>query len=72
MSAYRTAARLFPSCHKASLYIGMEYMRMNNTKTAMIQLQEAHRLNRNDPLVLNEMAVIHYNSGEYEQAEQFL
>jgi Tfp pilus assembly protein PilF len=44
----------------------MEYMRMNNTKTAMIQLQESHRLNRNDPLVLNEMAVIHYNSGEYE------
>ena len=63
MSAYRTAARLFPSCHKASLYIGMEYMRMNNTKTAMIQLQEAHRLNRNDPLVLK---------GEFEQAEHYL
>ncbi|KAL0328411.1 UNVERIFIED_CONTAM: Anaphase-promoting complex subunit [Sesamum calycinum] len=27
MSAYRTAARLFPGCHLPTLYIGMEYMR---------------------------------------------
>jgi anaphase-promoting complex subunit 6 len=66
MAAYRTASRLFPGCHKASLYIGMEYMRMNNTKTALMQFKEAHRLNKTDPLVLNEIAVVYYHSGDYE------
>jgi len=60
MAAYRTAARLFPGCHKASLYIGMEYMRMNNAKTALMQFKEALRLNKSDPLVLNEIAVVYY------------
>ncbi len=60
MAAYRTASRLFPGCHKASLYIGMEYMRMNNTKTALMQFKEAHRLNKTDPFVLNEIAVVYY------------
>jgi len=41
MAAYRTAARLFPGCHKASLYIGMEYMRMNNIKTALLEFKHA-------------------------------
>jgi anaphase-promoting complex subunit 6 len=36
MAAYRTASRLFPGCHQASLFIGMEYLRMNNLKTALL------------------------------------
>ena len=27
MKAYRSAARLFPGCHLANLYIGMEYLK---------------------------------------------
>ncbi|CAL5405953.1 unnamed protein product [Camellia sinensis] len=34
MSAYRTAARLFPGCHLPTLYIGMEYMRTHSFKLA--------------------------------------
>jgi len=37
MAAYRTAARLFPGCHLASLFIGMEYVRLNNVQTALLQ-----------------------------------
>lgn len=35
MVAYRTAGRLFPGCHQASLYLGMECLRMNNFKVAL-------------------------------------
>jgi Flp pilus assembly protein TadD len=45
---------------------------MNNTKTALMQFKEAHRLNKTDPLVLNEIAVVYYQSGDYEQSEQTL
>jgi anaphase-promoting complex subunit 6 len=61
MAAYRTAARLFPGCHHASLYIGMEYMRMNNNKTALLEFKQAHKLNETDPMVLNEMGVVYYH-----------
>ena len=27
MGAYRSAARLFPGCHLAKMYIGMEYLK---------------------------------------------
>ena len=36
MNAYRTANRLFPGCHLASLYIGMEYLKLNSLKTAQM------------------------------------
>ena len=49
MAAYRTAARLFPGCHQASLYIGMEYMRMNNIKTALLEFSHAKKLSSSDP-----------------------
>ena len=51
MAAYRTAARLFPGCHLASLFIGMEYLRTNNLKTALLSFQEARKICDNDPLV---------------------
>jgi len=44
MGAYRTAARLFPGCHLANLFIGMEYLRMNNVETALLQLKEAEKI----------------------------
>lgn len=39
MSAYRTAVRLFPGCHVANLCIGMEYLRMNQLKTALLSFE---------------------------------
>jgi anaphase-promoting complex subunit 6 len=68
MSAYRTAARLFPGCHQASLYIGMEYLRMNNLKTALWEFKQALKLSPTDPAVLNEIGVVYYQQGDFEAA----
>lgn len=66
MAAYRTAARLFPGCHLASLFIGMEYLRTNNLKTALLSFQEARKICDNDPLVFNEMGVVFYKQKGFE------
>jgi len=36
MNAYRTAHRLFPGCHLASLYIGMEHLKLNSLYLAQM------------------------------------
>ena len=41
MSIYRTIVRLFPGCAQAHLYMGMEYLRTNNLKTAALSLKKA-------------------------------
>jgi len=61
MAAYRTAARLFPGCHHAPLYIGIEYLRTNNLKTALMSFRDAERINPSDPMVYNEIGVVFYN-----------
>lgn len=70
MAAYRTAARLFPGCHLASLFIGMEYLRTNNLKTALLSFNEAKKICDIDPLVYNETGVINYKQKQYEQARE--
>ena len=60
MAAYRTAARLFPGCHLANLFIGMEYLRTNNLKTALLSFNEAKKICDNDPLVFNEIGIVYY------------
>ncbi|BBH01649.1 anaphase promoting complex 6 [Prunus dulcis] len=64
MSAYRTAARLFPGCHLPTLYIGMEYMRTNSFKLA----EQAKTTCPSDPLVYNELGVVAYHLKEYNKA----
>ena len=60
MAAYRTAARLFPGCYYAHLCIGMEYLRTNNLRTALLSLNEANNINDTDPQIYNEIGVVHY------------
>lgn len=72
MAAYRTAVRLFPGCHYANLYIGMEYLRMSNYKTALASLEEARRLNGEDALVFNEIGIVYYSEGRYGEARETL
>lgn len=68
MSAYRTAARLFPGCHLPTLYIGMEYMRTHSFKLAEQFIMQAKAICPSDPLVYNELGVVAYNMKEYNQA----
>uniref|UniRef100_A0A165Z0Q7 Uncharacterized protein n=1 Tax=Daucus carota subsp. sativus TaxID=79200 RepID=A0A165Z0Q7_DAUCS len=65
MSAYRTAARLFPGCHLPTLYIGMEHMRTNSFKLADQFLTQAKTICPSDPLVQNELGVSAYHIKEY-------
>jgi anaphase-promoting complex subunit 6 len=71
MAAYRTAARLFPGCHLAPLFIGMEYLRTNNLRTALLSFSEAQRISGNsDPLVHNEVGVVLYKQRSFDQAKE--
>ena len=69
LNAYRTCLRLFPGCHFSNLYIGMEFIRTNNFKTAYNIFQNALMLNKNDPLVFNEIGVVNFKQKKYEEAE---
>ncbi|OIW08211.1 hypothetical protein TanjilG_15172 [Lupinus angustifolius] len=64
MSAYRTAARLFPGCHLPTLYIGMECMRTHSYKLA----EQSKATCPSDPLVYNELGVVAYHMQEYKKA----
>ena len=69
LSSYRTCLRLFPGCHCSNLYIGMEFIRTNNFKTAFAMFQNALLLSNNDPLVYNEIGVVYYKQRKYVEAE---
>ncbi|KAL2326815.1 hypothetical protein Fmac_020242 [Flemingia macrophylla] len=68
MSAYRTAARLFPGCHLPTLYIGMECMRTHSYKLAEQFFMQAKSTCPSDPLVYNELGVVAYHMKEYKKA----
>lgn len=71
LSAYRTCLRLFPGCHLANLYVGMEYAKSNNLRTALLAFQEAFIISNSDPLVYNEIAVVYYKQKIYEKAKDY-
>ena len=71
MSIYRTIMRLFPGCAQAHLYMGMEYLRTNNLKTATLSLQKAREINPNDPLIYSELGVINYKQKNYKDAKKY-
>ena len=70
LGAYRTCIRLFPGCHNARLYLGMEYIRTNNIKTAFLSFQEAVTLCNKDPLVYNEVGVVLCKQKKFCDAEE--
>ena len=71
LNAYRTCLRLFPGCHYSNLYIGMEFIRTNNFKTAFISFQNALLLSINDPLIYNEIGVVYYKQRQFDEAEKY-
>ncbi|CAD7705302.1 unnamed protein product [Ostreobium quekettii] len=72
MAAYRTAYRCFPGLHLPLIYMGMEYMRMNNLNLAQRMFMNALDLCPTDPLVCNELGVFAYRSGDYSEAVAWL
>lgn len=72
MSAYRTVSRLFPGCYFASLYMGMEYLRTKNLRTALLSFELAKQVNAADPIVWNEIGVVLYKKQEFRKANEIL
>tara|TARA_B100000519_G_C14087420_1_gene364642 strand:- start:389 stop:802 length:414 start_codon:yes stop_codon:yes gene_type:complete len=71
MVAYRTAAKLFSGCHLCSLFVGMECARTNNLPLAERYFEQAKDVCPNDPLVYNEMGVLHYRNEDYGRAREY-
>ena len=72
MNAYRTVARLFPGCHLANLYMGMEYLRTKNLRTALLSFELAKEVQAADPVVWNEIGVVLYKKQEYPASNEVL
>jgi anaphase-promoting complex subunit 6 len=72
MAAYRRAARLFPGCHVAHLYIGMEYLRQKNFENALLQFDQAKKICSTDPNIYNEIGVAYYMMSNYDTAQENL
>ncbi|KAF3034508.1 anaphase promoting complex subunit cdc16 [Didymella heteroderae] len=62
ISAYSTAARLFQGTHLPQLFLGMQNLQLGNLSLAREYLNTAYNLCQTDPLVLNEMGVVAYNT----------
>lgn len=68
IAAYRSASRLFPGCHLADLFIGMELLKMNNLQLAIHHFELAKNICQTDPLIFNEIGATYYKQGQYAQA----
>ncbi|KAG0228670.1 anaphase promoting complex subunit cdc16 [Actinomortierella wolfii] len=68
IAAYATSSKLLQGSHLGPMYIGMQHLQQNNTLLAQKYLTSCLVLCDKDPLLLNELGVMHYNLGEYEQA----
>lgn len=72
ISAYAFAARLFPGNHLPNLFLGMQYLQMNNVNLAEEYLLASHHICSHDPLLLNELGVINYHKNDLARAEAYL
>ena len=71
ISAYSTAARLFQGTHLPQLFLGMQNLQLNNMVLAGEYLSAAANICNTDPLLLNEIGVVHYHSDRLPEAIAF-
>jgi len=72
LAAYSTAARFFPGNHLPNMFLGMQYMSLNNFALAEEYFTLAYDICSLDPLLLNEMGVLYFKKDEYEKSKKFL
>jgi len=68
LAAYRTASRFFSGSHLPPLCIGMEYAKSGNLQVADQFFTHALSICAVDPLVYNEVGVLRYYQGCYDEA----
>ncbi|GMM37969.1 anaphase promoting complex subunit [Saccharomycopsis crataegensis] len=71
ISAYSTAARLFPGTHLPNLFLGMQYLQMNNLSLAEEYMLASYEICPSDPLLLNEIGVIYFHTNDLKKSEWF-
>ncbi|OWB79392.1 hypothetical protein B5S32_g3613 [[Candida] boidinii] len=71
ISAYATASRLFPGIHLPNLFLGMQYLQINNLTLANEYLNASYSLCSTDPLLFNELGVLNYHKNQLAKAESF-
>lgn len=69
-NVYRSCLKLFPNSHLPHMYIGMEYLRINNLKTAAISFNHAKKIAGENPMIYNEIGCIYLKQKKYEQAKK--
>lgn len=70
ITAYTTAARLFPGSHMPYLFLGMQHLHLNNLQLAESYLSTARSICDRDPLLLNEQGVVCYHKNDLEKAKE--
>lgn len=70
MNVYRSCIKLFPNTHLPHTFMGMEFIKINTLKTAMLSFQLAKSLVGADPVVLNEIGCIHLKEKKYMNAQK--
>ncbi|KAF9925180.1 anaphase promoting complex subunit cdc16 [Linnemannia zychae] len=68
ISAYGTSTRLFQGSHLGPMYIGMQHLQQNNAALAEKYFDSCLAICDSDPLLLNEMGVMYYQLGRYDEA----
>ncbi|KAK3826712.1 MAG: hypothetical protein J3R72DRAFT_374447 [Linnemannia gamsii] len=68
ISAYGTSTRLFQGSHLGPMYIGMQHLQQNNAALAEKYFDSCLTICDSDPLLLNEMGVMYYQLGRYDEA----
>lgn len=68
MAAYFRAYHLMRGCHLPLLFIGVEYGRAKDCKLAEKFLSQAMSVAPEDPFVLHEYGVVHFNNQNYKSA----
>ena len=58
LAVYRRALNQFPGLGCCATFVGMQYSRIHSWRLAMCFLEDARRRTPNDPLMLNEIAVL--------------
>lgn len=72
ISAYATAARLFPGSHMPNMFLGIQYTMLNNMTLAYEYLNASYGICDSDPLLLNELGVVAIQQADLQRAERFL
>lgn len=72
ISAYAFAAKLFPGTHLPNLFLGMQYLQMNNLNLAEEYLAASYQICNSDPLLLNELGVTNFHKNNLTRAELYL